>query len=196
MRKSLYLFAACALVLSLPAKATYYDAETGTFYNYYRDLDPKTGRYLESDPTGLAAKQFSTYTYVGGNPLRYFDPLGLTQQDVDEMTCFARANNKDLKIPDPNMTTLPDGIAGSTGIWPWSGTEVSESLYGGKLTPDQRVDLYDTIVHESWHYDKQPFYDRSSPQSERDAYREAHARTANAKDSIKKGDIGNCGCKK
>uniref|UniRef100_UPI000367D444 DUF6531 domain-containing protein n=1 Tax=Acinetobacter calcoaceticus TaxID=471 RepID=UPI000367D444 len=31
----------------------YYDSEVGTFYNYYRDYDPATGRYVQSDPLGL-----------------------------------------------------------------------------------------------------------------------------------------------
>ena len=30
-----------------------YDAETGLHYNYFRDYDPSTGRYVQSDPTGL-----------------------------------------------------------------------------------------------------------------------------------------------
>ncbi|HCG0913789.1 TPA: RHS repeat domain-containing protein, partial [Pseudomonas aeruginosa] len=32
----------------------YYDAESGLHYNYFRDYDPETGRYVESDPIGLA----------------------------------------------------------------------------------------------------------------------------------------------
>ena len=31
----------------------YFDEETGLHYNYFRDYDPKTGRYIESDPIGL-----------------------------------------------------------------------------------------------------------------------------------------------
>ncbi|MFO2207069.1 RHS repeat-associated core domain-containing protein, partial [Pseudomonas aeruginosa] len=31
----------------------YYDAESGLHYNYFRDYDPETGRYVESDPIGL-----------------------------------------------------------------------------------------------------------------------------------------------
>ena len=30
----------------------YYDQETGLHYNYFRDYDPSTGRYIQSDPIG------------------------------------------------------------------------------------------------------------------------------------------------
>jgi RHS repeat-associated protein len=29
------------------------DTESGLHYNYFRDYDPATGRYVESDPVGL-----------------------------------------------------------------------------------------------------------------------------------------------
>ena len=54
----------------------FYDQSTGLFYNYYRDYDPSTGRYLESDPIGLAGGT-NTYAYAGGNPVGNTDPLGL-----------------------------------------------------------------------------------------------------------------------
>jgi RHS repeat-associated protein len=61
----------------------YYDAETGLNYNVNRTYDPSTGRYIESDPLGLLAGP-STYTYVGSNPLRHKDRLGLQEADEDE----------------------------------------------------------------------------------------------------------------
>ena len=53
-----------------------YDAETGTHYNYFRDYEPVTGRYIESDPVGLLG-EISTYSYSLSNPLTYTDPFGL-----------------------------------------------------------------------------------------------------------------------
>ncbi len=54
----------------------YYDRETKLTYNYFRDYDPKLGRYIESDPIGMAGGT-NTYAYVGGNPVNYTDPRGL-----------------------------------------------------------------------------------------------------------------------
>src|SRR5215813_5785675 len=47
-----------------------------TYYNYFRDYDPTTGRYVESDPLGIKSG-LDTYLYVKGNPLLRSDARGL-----------------------------------------------------------------------------------------------------------------------
>lgn len=54
-----------------------YDAASGLNYNYFRDYDPSTGRYVESDPLGISDGP-STYGYVQSNSLMGIDPFGLT----------------------------------------------------------------------------------------------------------------------
>jgi RHS repeat-associated protein len=48
-------------------------------YNYFRDYDPGTGRYVESDPSGLTAG-VNTYAYVTNDPILFFDPDGLGKE--------------------------------------------------------------------------------------------------------------------
>jgi len=63
-------------VLGMRFPGQYYDAEPALHYNYFRDYEPATGRYAESDPTGLGGG-INTYAYVGSTPLMEFDPNGL-----------------------------------------------------------------------------------------------------------------------
>ena len=62
------------LPVRLPGQ--YFDKETSLHYNYLRDFDPSTGRYVESDPIGLRGG-LNTYAYVSANPLRLTDRFGL-----------------------------------------------------------------------------------------------------------------------
>ena len=67
-------------VFNLRFPGQYYDAETGLHYNYFRDYNPATGRYIESDPIGLVGG-INTYAYVGGSPVNYIDLTGEIKVD-------------------------------------------------------------------------------------------------------------------
>jgi len=85
----------------------YFDSETGLFYNYFRDYDPAVGRYVESDPIGLAGS-INTYAYVGGNPLSRFDVYGLSSLSFDRakgsLDVFDHDGNFPISLVGPEIT--------------------------------------------------------------------------------------------
>jgi RHS repeat-associated protein len=64
--------------LRLPGQ--YYDKESGLHYNYMRDYDADTGRYIESDPIGIADGP-NTYLYAKARPTGLTDAFGLMTDD-------------------------------------------------------------------------------------------------------------------
>jgi RHS repeat-associated protein len=71
----------------------YFDRETNLHYNYFRDYDPQTGRYVESDPVGLKGGP-NTYAYVGGDPIFWADPSGL----MKSFSCQCQASQTGQEV--------------------------------------------------------------------------------------------------
>lgn len=95
----------------------YYDSESGLFHNGSRDYNPLIGRYIESDPIGLAGG-VNTYAYVGNNPISSVDPLGLCpSKKCQNALAAAGANAAALDRAIANMPAL-DVAASEFGIAP------------------------------------------------------------------------------
>jgi RHS repeat-associated protein len=77
----------------------FYDQNAKLHYNYFRDYDPNTGRYIESDPIGLRSG-INTYAYVGGNPIKWVDAKGQESSSTDN----GIPNNvvPNASVPGPN----------------------------------------------------------------------------------------------
>ena len=92
----------------------FFDQATKLHYNYFRDYDPRLGRYIESDPIGLAGG-INTYAYADGNPL---SPLSIIDPDVEDwkkwlriclsLVCW-RKSPEPLPLPkrEPTCISLP-----------------------------------------------------------------------------------------
>lgn len=82
-----------AFVLDMRFPGQRYDAVSGLNYNYFRDYDPSSGRYVQSDPIGLGGG-ISTYGYAGSNPLSWTDFFGKAHSGRTE------------RVPGGNRTTV------------------------------------------------------------------------------------------
>ncbi|MDD3020690.1 MAG: DUF6531 domain-containing protein [Alphaproteobacteria bacterium] len=61
--------------VNLRMAGQYYDAESGLFYNWNRYYNPVIGRYISSDPIGIAGG-LNTFLYAEASPVMYNDPEG------------------------------------------------------------------------------------------------------------------------
>ncbi|MGQ0801823.1 MAG: RHS repeat domain-containing protein [Pseudomarimonas sp.] len=86
--------------LNLRYPGQYFDAESGLHYNYFRDYEPGTGRYIESDPIGLDGGH-STFGYAAQSPMLKIDPTGESPYGICGIIALADG-------PEP---FIADGVA-------------------------------------------------------------------------------------
>jgi RHS repeat-associated protein len=120
--------------------------------NGFRDFDPAVGRYIQSDPIGLTGGSYSTYAYVGAQPLSFIDSLGLSEQDVNNAWAWLQqhypALTKDVSFGSSSLLNKTvDGIyvPGTNHFY------IAKFYYTDCLSAQKLWDLRNLITHESLH---------------------------------------------
>ena len=127
----------------------YADTETGTHYNYLRDYDPATGRYLTSDPIGLNGG-LNTYAYANNDTLKNFDVLGLSPTSpnlpstlINPFSVVTANTAIDVPNPSANIPEITDqDIADTDEIIAGFRTG------GGGCTPESIREFNDAVNDE------------------------------------------------
>lgn len=128
-----------------------YRDNNGLHYNYFRDYDPGVGRYVQSDPIGLAGG-VATYGYVRSSPVRFIDPFGLTEEDVARTWRQVTRSFDDL---NPRGTVvcgpLPGDTYGRTRFLTGNITVNERYCKSPCLSREDWEDLFFTLFHEGMH---------------------------------------------
>ena len=107
-----------------------FDPNTTLHYNYFRDYDPATGRYIEADPIGLRGGP-NLYAYVDGNPVSQVDPLGLE-------TIWEHFTG----LPDSYRKNAINAIAGASDAATLGATHWIRDQIGANDEVDECSDVY------------------------------------------------------
>jgi len=88
----------------------WFNLESGLHYNWHRQYDPTTGRYLQPDPLGMPDGP-SIYAYAVKTPQMAVDPDG---RSVVELGLLSRLIGKQLK--NPGYCAAPSGPFGGQNL--------------------------------------------------------------------------------
>ncbi|HKE95982.1 MAG TPA: RHS repeat-associated core domain-containing protein, partial [Povalibacter sp.] len=127
-----------------------YDYSFGRRYNYFREYDPYTGRYLQSDPIGLRGGT-NTFSYAAQRPTMAVDPYGLSEADVNAILNHLRSNFPEINPRGGWDFNEPEhGHFSDTS--PFSGQMHFGKKYAVEcLTLKEFTELYSNVLHESMH---------------------------------------------
>jgi RHS repeat-associated protein len=89
----------------------WWDFTTGLHYNFFRDYDPQTGRYLEADPIWQLGS-IHLYAYADHSPVNIIDPLGWWIRNYTNTSQIVKPERGPIAVLPPmsEWDGSPDGI--------------------------------------------------------------------------------------
>jgi RHS repeat-associated protein len=121
----------------------------GLHYNYFRDYDPTIGRYIQSDPIGLAGG-INTYAYGFRDPVKKADPLGLKvwlAERAIEAPYVGWISGHTWLILEPNN---PEELKKYfSGVIPWSAENPKRIVLRGGPSESGRNGTYGRLIKDT-----------------------------------------------
>ena len=115
----------------------YYDVESRLFYNYFRYYDPSIGRYITSDPIGLAGG-INTYFYVNNSPLITRDYDGQNPLLIKEIIKQIIKKPPVKRIPKKSPKKSPTKPDKKKGVWNCAVVACCNDNIPGNCPPDPK----------------------------------------------------------
>ena len=139
----------------------YYDNETGLHYNRHRYYSPELGRYITSDPVGLAGG-INTYAFVLGNPIILGDPLGLNAGTMtyggNSGVNYSSSSSSSSGAGSAVASTAGRFVLGRAGWFMKPSTLGDATLYNPQqwqeIDAAYRVDAYGEIIYTDADYER------------------------------------------
>jgi len=124
----------------------YADSESALSYNNFREYDPAAGRYIQSDPIGLAGG-VNPYAYAGSNPIVFADPSGLF---VDATGAYSGASAATTAAAEASGVATGVAVAGvaaaaAVGVGIGLGINAAVEHYSGDSIGGH---IYDWLHHD------------------------------------------------
>jgi RHS repeat-associated protein len=119
-----------------------YDPTSGLYYARNRDYSPTLGRWLQTDPLGLAAGDSNVYRFVGNSPTYLSDPTGLAAPRLVPPAGLAALgavaeSYEDLGDPDKAAQALTD-LDDCRNVKPL--LTILKERWKPTFVPDKRID--------------------------------------------------------
>ncbi|MFT3779450.1 MAG: RHS repeat-associated core domain-containing protein [Ottowia sp.] len=121
------------ITMNLRFPGQYFDSETGTHYNYFRNYNPYAGRYLQSDPLKIWGG-INLFEYSGGDPVRDRDSMGLAPDICRGPDCSNPPYDPTPDGPKPSPNKSPKKDRGYEGWMEKCVDEVCETIKADTFT--------------------------------------------------------------